>query len=114
MKTKFKKILNIIQSLIQYIKTKAPSLISSATAACALLFALLPTKALAWAYNPPSAWNKNHNYKPYPPNPIIDPIDNAFTIALFICIVLYIIFYLKNKIEDIVKARKKNTKKKNK
>ena len=107
MKTKFKKILNLTNSLIQYIKTKAALLISSVTAACALLLALLPTQALAWAYNPPSSWNKNHNYQPYPPNPILDPILNAFAIALFIGIVLYIIFYLKNKIEDIVKARKK-------
>lgn len=107
MKTKFKKILNIVQSFIQYLKTKAALLISSVTAACALLLALLPTQALAWAYNPPSSWNKNHNYQPYPPNPILDPILNAFAIAFFIGIVLYIIFYLKNKIEDIVKARKK-------
>ena len=114
MKTQLKKILNLTNSSIQYLKTKAALLISSVTATCALLFALLPAKALAWAYNPPSAWNKNHNYKPYPPNPIIDPIDNAFAIAIFICIVLYITFYLKNKIEDIITARKKKKKKKNK
>ena len=108
MKTQFKKILNLTNSLIQYIKTKAPLLISSVTAACTLLFALLPAKAWAFGYMfPHSTWNQNHKVKPYPPNPIIDPIDNAFAIAIFICTVLYIIFYLKNKIEDIVKARKK-------
>ena len=107
MKTKFKKILNIVQSFIQYIQTKSALLISSAAAACTLLFALLPTQALAWAYNPPSSWNKNHNYQPYPPNPILDPILNAFAIALFIGIILYIIFYLKNKIEDIITVIKK-------
>ena len=114
MKTQLKKIQNLTNSLIQYIKTKAPLLISSAAAACALLFALLPTQALAWVGDPPYSNWRNHKVKPYPPNPIIDPIDNAFAIALFIGIVLYIIFYLKNKIEDIVTARKKNTKKKNK
>lgn len=108
MKTKFKKILNIVQSLIQYIKTKAALLISSATAACALLFALLPTQALALGYMfPHSPEKQHHQVKPYPPNPILDPILNAFAIALFIGIILYIIFYLKNKIEDIVTARKK-------
>ena len=107
MKTKFKKILNTIQSLTQYIKTKAPLLISSAAAACALLFALLPTKALAFTGDPLYRSWRNTKVKPYPPNPIIDPIDNAFAIALFIGIVLYIIFYLKNKIEDIITARKK-------
>ena len=108
MKTQFKKILNLTNSLIQYIKTKAPLLISSAAAACALLFAQLPAKA--WAFGemfPHSPWYQNHNYKPSTPNPILDPINNAFAIALVICIVLYIIFYLKNKIEDIVTARKK-------
>ena len=108
MKTQFKKILNLTNSLIQYIKTKSALLISSAAAACALLFALLPAKA--WAFGemfPHSPWYQNHNYKPSTPNPILDPINNAFAIALVICIVLYIIFYLKNKIEDIVKARKK-------
>ena len=108
MKTQLKKILNLTNTLIQYIKTKAPLLISSAAAACALLLALLPTKA--WAFGemfPHSPWNQNHNYKPSTPNPILDPINNAFAIALVICIVLYIIFYLKNKIEDIITARKK-------
>lgn len=108
MKTKFKKILNLTNSFIQYLKTKAALLISSAAAACALLFALLPTQAWAFGYMfPHSPWNQDHNYQPYPPNPILDPIINAFAIALFISIVLYIIFYLKNKIEDIVTARKK-------
>ena len=111
MKTKFKKILNTIQSLIQYIKTKAPLLISSVTAACTLLFALLPAKAWAFGYMfPHSPEKQHHQVKPYPPNPILDPILNAFAIALFIGIILYIIFYLKNKIEDIVTARKKKNK----
>ena len=107
MKTQLKKILNLNNSLIQYIKTKAPLLISSATAACTLLFALLPTKALAFTGDPLYRSLKNHQFKPRPANPILDPILNAFAIALFICIVLYIIFYLKNKIENIVTVRKK-------
>lgn len=107
MKTKFKKILNIVQSFIQYLKTKAALLISSAAAACALLFALLPTKAWAFTGDPLYRSLKNHQFKPRPANPILDPILNAFAIALFIGIILYIIFYLKNKIEDIVTARKK-------
>ena len=110
MKTKFKKILNLTNSLIQYIKTKAALLISSATAACALLFALIPTKALAWVGIPPYSNWRNHQFKPRPANPILDPILNAFAIALFIGIILYIIFYLKNKIEDIVTAKKKKNK----
>ena len=109
MKTKFKKILNTIQSLIQYIKTKAALLISSATAACALLFALLPTQTLAIMF-PHSTDNQHHIAKPYPPNPILDPIIDAVTISFFVCIALYALFCLKNKIEDIVTARKKKNK----
>ena len=107
MKTKFKKILNIVQSFIQYLKTKAALLISSVTAACALLLALLPTQALAWVGIPPYSNWRNHQFKPRPANPILDPILNAFAIALFIGIILYALFYFKNKIEDIVTARKK-------
>ena len=107
MKTQFKKILNLTNSLIQYIKTKAALLISSAAAACALLFALLPAKTRAFTGDPLYRSWRNTKVKPYPPNPIIDPIDNAFAIALFIGIILYALFYFKNKIEDIVTARKK-------
>ena len=106
MKTKFKKILNIIQSLIQYIKTKATLLISSAAAACALLFALLPTKALAIMF-PHSTDNQHHIAKPYPPNPILDPILDAVTISFFVCLALYALFCFKNRIEDIITAMKK-------
>ena len=111
MKTKFKKILNIVQSLIQYIKTKAPLLISSATAACALLFALLPTQAWAMDF-PHSPYWDNYNYVPYPPNPILDPIIDAVTISFFVCIALYALFYFKNKIEDIITVIKKKKSKK--